>query len=117
MMKLVTHLGDLSYKVTTSFVIFVSSLDLTSKINIILFDLLSHIYNQLHILIRYHFKSIHSTSQLKHSFFSICMRYWPIPIFYVSFPVYPNYNPNTTPYIFTSGPLIDPYYSYNNNLI
>ena len=68
-MKLVTHLGDLSYKVTTSSVIFVSSLGLTSKIDILPLDLLSQLYNQLHSLIRYQFKSIHSTPHLKHPFF------------------------------------------------
>ena len=52
-MILVTHLGYLSYKLTTSSVILVSSLDLTSRINIIILDLLSQIYNQLHSLIRY----------------------------------------------------------------
>ena len=69
MMKLVTHLGDLSYKVTTSSVIFVSSLDLTSKINILLLDILSHLYNQLHRLIEYHFKYVHSTPQLQRPIF------------------------------------------------
>ena len=69
-MKLVTHLGYLSYKLTTSSVILVSFLDLTSKINILLLDILSQLYNQLHSLIRYHFKSIHSTPWLNHPFVS-----------------------------------------------
>ena len=68
-MKLVTHLGYLSYKVTTSLVILMSSLDITSRINIHLLDLLSQLHNQLHSLIRYHFKSIHSTPQIMRPFF------------------------------------------------
>ena len=67
--NLVTHLGDLSYKVTTSSVILVSSLDIASRINIILLDLLSQLYNQLHSLIIYHFKPIHSTPHLKRPIF------------------------------------------------
>ena len=106
---LVTHLGDLSYKVTTSSVIFVSYLGITSKITIILLDLPSLLYNQPHSLIRYHFKSIHSTPQLKSvSICSICMRYWQIPTFSVLFHIYPNYNPSTNPCILTSGQLIYP---------
>ena len=94
---LVTHLGDLSYKGTTSSVIFVSSLDITSKINILLFDLLSQLYNQLHRLIRYQFKIHQFNSTPQASICYICMRYWTIPIFSVLFPIYRNYNPNTTP--------------------
>ena len=67
-MKLVTQLGDMSYKVTTSSVIYVSHLNLTSKINILLFDLLSHLYNQLHSLIGYHLKSTHSIPHLQSPF-------------------------------------------------
>ena len=68
-MKLVTQLGDMSYKVTNSSVISMSYLDITSKINILLFDLLSHLYNQLHILIGYHLKPIHSNPHLQRPFF------------------------------------------------
>ena len=64
-MKLVTHLGYLSYKVTTSSLILVRSLDITSRINIIILDLLSQLYNKLHSPIGYHFKFVHSTPQRK----------------------------------------------------
>ena len=67
-MKLVTQLGDMSYKVTTSSVICVSYLNLTSKINILLFNILEHLYNQLHRLIGYHLKYIHSTPHLQRPF-------------------------------------------------
>ena len=44
-MKLVTHLRALGYKGPTSSVILVSNLDITSKINILVLDLLSGLYN------------------------------------------------------------------------
>ena len=106
-MNLGTHLGPLSYKRTTWLVIFVIYLYINSKINIIILDILSHISNQLHSLIWYHFKYIHSTPQLQHNF-PICLRYLPIPIFSLSCPIYPNYNPNITPYIFPTSPLMYP---------
>ena len=40
-------------------------LEVRSKINSLLLDIISQLYNQLHSLIIYHFKSIHSTPQLK----------------------------------------------------
>ena len=63
-MNLVTQLGNISYKLTTSSVILVSYLDLTSKINILLLGPLSQLSNQLLILNGYHFKYIHSTPHI-----------------------------------------------------
>ena len=68
-MKLGTHFVPLLYKITTWSVIFVSYLYLNTKINIIILDIISQLSNQLHSLIVYHFKYIHSTPQLQHPIF------------------------------------------------
>ena len=105
-MNLVTHLGTLIFQVTTSSVRSVISMDLTPKISIFILDLILQISIQLHILIR-------PQSTSPSSDFSICLRYFPIPILSVSFTIYPNYNSNLALELVTTGSLLYPYFSLN----